>query len=867
MTDHAPKFGRYVVLDELCGSNGERTLVAYDPELDRKVGLKVFPVASASAQAWRRDRARILAGIVHPHVVTVHDVGAVEGRQFAAMDFVDGCTVGPWLERDEPSWTRVLEVFLAAGEGLVAAHDAGLAHGRFGFDALVVGDDEKVRVIDFLRTSPQLGPSPRQDDDRRDWATALHQALWDQAPDDEEPIVQTDVPRRVRRLILDGLRQRPSHATLGALVAALRSSMRQRKRLGVAALLMVGAIGVSAAAFVRPSRAPEARSWCAEGGERIAQIWNEQTIERSRAAFLATESPHADEAWDSVEATVEPFVAQWTQTQEQRCLAPAEEQSRRAAATVCLHRQLRALEAFVEELETADDATVMSAAETAASLGSPAACGAGPDDETRYAGADVDLEQVLEIEATLSRARVQHSFNHFEDSITIGTEARDRALALGLRALAGEADYGIAMTQKAMGKEDDAERGLHAAFDAAVASGHHEIVARSAMEVAMLRADQGRHDEARRWTEHAAAAVERYDTLPLRTRLAKARGLTAYRRGDHEEARTHYENSMALAQQQPPDKFARIQAGQALGNVLGRLGKNKEQIEVLEESLAFARAELHPGHPNIGHHLNSLAAALSKRGSVDLALKTQQETLEIFEGAFGPDHAHTIAARTNMAAILGEGGRDEEAGEVYALALESAKRTFSDDDPRYVTVLGNVGMFYAIQGSHVEAAALLAEAAARNEAINGPDHVYTLGYLNNLAATYMFSGNLEDARRSYEKIVVQTERSMGAEHPQVVPPLLGLARVMHLQGEPGSAVPRLERALELSIASEVRAERIGTVRFSLARALWDEGRDRERATAAGREALQDYVAAADGGWDMEEKLQEVRDWLAEHGAP
>ena len=63
------------------------------------------------------------------------------------------------------------------------------------------------------------------------------------------------------------------------------------------------------------------------------------------------------------------------------------------------------------------------------------------------------------------------------------------------------------------------------------------------------------------------------------------------------------------------------------------------------------------------------------------------------------------------------------------------------------------------------------------------------------------------------------------------------------------------------------AERIGTVRFSLARALWDEGRDRERATAAGREALQDYVSAANGGWDMEEKLQEVRDWLAEHGAP
>ena len=79
MPQTAPKFGRYVVLDELAGDAGERTLVAFDPQLDRKVGLKVFPIASEPAQARRRDRAKILAGIVHSNVVCLHDIGTFEG--------------------------------------------------------------------------------------------------------------------------------------------------------------------------------------------------------------------------------------------------------------------------------------------------------------------------------------------------------------------------------------------------------------------------------------------------------------------------------------------------------------------------------------------------------------------------------------------------------------------------------------------------------------------------------------------------------------------------------------------------------------------------------------------------------------------
>ncbi|MEM9454059.1 MAG: tetratricopeptide repeat protein [Myxococcota bacterium] len=863
MTDPASRFGRYLVLDEVVGRNGERTLIAYDPELDRKVRLKVFPVASEQAQAWRRDQARVLARLVHPNVVRVHDVGAYEGRQFAAMDFVDGRTVLPWIEQAEPRWTRVLDVFVAAGDALATAHEAGLIHGRFGLDSLVVGDDRQVRVIDFVRSSPRLGAPPTEDDDRRSWAMALYQALFGGLPGKElEPPRYPHVPRRVRRIVHDGLRQRSAHGSLRGLVDALRAVQRRKQRAGVVGMLVLVIAGASTFVASRSEPEPTGQVWCDSAYSRLTEIWNESTTQSGHQAFLATGVPYAQNAWQSVERDVDSFVERWRQAQGEHCGLGEAEKIHRAAATICLHRQIQALETFVDALGQADEPTVVSAAQTAASLGSPAACGTGPGDEARYA--DVDIQQVLAIESLLSRGEVKHKMGRYLPSIELHQQAREQARALGLRALEGQADYGIAEAHRALGHEDEAERGFHTAFAAAVASDHPELIAHCAMDLAMLLADQGRHDEASRWIDHAAAALERNDTVPLRTRVANAQGKVAYQRGDHEQARVHYERSIELADQQdPPNPYARMQGAQALGNVLGRLGSTAEEIELLRQSLALAESKLGPRHPAVAHSLNSLATALSRRGSVDLALEAQQRAVEIFDAAFSPEHPHAIAARTTYGATLREAGRDDEAELVYASALAAAKRTFAEDDPRYVNVLGNVGMFHALRERHVEAAALLAEAAARNEAIHGPDHIHTLGFLNNVAANYMFSGNFEEARKSFQTVVVRTERALGADHPQLVPCLLGLARVEIELGEPAAAVARLERALEISIDRQVRPERVGTIRFNLAQALWDGEIDRARALAIARAAAQSYVAAREEGWDIRDRLEVVQAWLEE----
>ena len=86
--------GRYR-LDHVAGHGGMATVfAAYDTVLDRQVAIKLLkhrrdPSGVLNARFEREARAE--AKIVHPNVVSVHDIGEAEdGRPFIVMDYVDG---------------------------------------------------------------------------------------------------------------------------------------------------------------------------------------------------------------------------------------------------------------------------------------------------------------------------------------------------------------------------------------------------------------------------------------------------------------------------------------------------------------------------------------------------------------------------------------------------------------------------------------------------------------------------------------------------------------------------------------------------------------------------------------------------------
>ncbi len=142
--------GRYVVL-ELLGEGGMgEVYAAEDPELDRKIAIKLVkdPLKGQAQQRLLRE-AQAMAKLAHENVVSIYDVGVVEHRVFLAMEFVDGSTLTQWLKAKPRSWREAVRVFIDAGRGLEAAHRAGMVHRDFKLDNVLIGTDGRVRVSDF----------------------------------------------------------------------------------------------------------------------------------------------------------------------------------------------------------------------------------------------------------------------------------------------------------------------------------------------------------------------------------------------------------------------------------------------------------------------------------------------------------------------------------------------------------------------------------------------------------------------------------------------------------------------------------------------------------------------------------------------
>ncbi|MES1207857.1 MAG: serine/threonine-protein kinase, partial [Pseudomonadota bacterium] len=134
------------------GGMGE-VYAAYDPDLDRKIALKLLRARGGSSDADGGTRllreAQAIARLSHPNVVVVFDVGTFRESVFIAMEFVEGHTLAYWIEAQKRTWREVLDVYCAAGRGLVAAHAAGLVHRDFKPDNVMITKSGQVRVMDF----------------------------------------------------------------------------------------------------------------------------------------------------------------------------------------------------------------------------------------------------------------------------------------------------------------------------------------------------------------------------------------------------------------------------------------------------------------------------------------------------------------------------------------------------------------------------------------------------------------------------------------------------------------------------------------------------------------------------------------------
>ena len=139
---------RYVVLEHLGRGATGSVERAYDSHLHRDVALKRIVDPRPNSFQRLRQEAQALARLNHSNVVAVYDIVRHVKELYIAMEYVRGTNLSAWL-KTSPSRAQRFHKIMEAGNGLAAAHRAGVVHRDFKPANVLIGDDGRVCVCDF----------------------------------------------------------------------------------------------------------------------------------------------------------------------------------------------------------------------------------------------------------------------------------------------------------------------------------------------------------------------------------------------------------------------------------------------------------------------------------------------------------------------------------------------------------------------------------------------------------------------------------------------------------------------------------------------------------------------------------------------
>ena len=153
--------GRYRV-ERALGHGGMATVhLARDDRLGRDVAIKRLSEAMSGDEIFRERfmrEARTAAGLSHPNIVAVFDVGEEDGTPFIVMEWVEGGTLAELLAQNGPlDPDRAVDLVLQACAGLEHAHEAGLVHRDIKPQNLLVRADDTLKIVDFGIARPVDG--------------------------------------------------------------------------------------------------------------------------------------------------------------------------------------------------------------------------------------------------------------------------------------------------------------------------------------------------------------------------------------------------------------------------------------------------------------------------------------------------------------------------------------------------------------------------------------------------------------------------------------------------------------------------------------------------------------------------------------
>jgi Tol biopolymer transport system component len=139
-------------IDGVLGRGGMGVVYrATDTKLDRPVAIKFLALDLADARAKERFRqeAHTASSLSHPHIVTVHDVGEHDGRQFIVSELVDGGTLDDWSSATRRGWRQCVELVTGVADAVAAAHKAGVLHRDIKPGNILIGSNGYAKLADF----------------------------------------------------------------------------------------------------------------------------------------------------------------------------------------------------------------------------------------------------------------------------------------------------------------------------------------------------------------------------------------------------------------------------------------------------------------------------------------------------------------------------------------------------------------------------------------------------------------------------------------------------------------------------------------------------------------------------------------------
>ncbi|MEQ8272642.1 MAG: tetratricopeptide repeat protein [Deltaproteobacteria bacterium] len=764
------RVGRFVVLEKVGEGAMGVVYAAFDPELDRKVALKLLRPDGANGEA---DQARLIAEakamakLSHPNVVSAYEVGTYEGRVFIAMEFVDGVTLRAWCEAEQRTTRQRLSVLVAAGEGIAAAHAAGLVHGDFKPENVIIDREGRPRVLDFglarpfdragsvaaqapvTRSSVAGTPAymaPEQFDgvvdassDQFAFCVVAHEVLFGSRPFEaatwqalrdevragrRRPTpLRTSVPRRARSALSTGLAPESSdrHRTMAALLVELERARDRRSRQAVLAGVGVGA-GIVAAAMLL---APTSTEPCSGPPRNFDSIYGQTRRTEIVEAVHATRVPYAAATVDAIDAAFHRQISRIHAMERSACEATYVKnvQSRALLSTrmLCLEERTLELNALSAGLTEVDEASVGRVANAIAALTPTEVCGdlehlrqrTPPPADPRVRAT------VAALESELQRVRTLHELARYDEALVVAEAVYAEADTLDYTPIRAAAATRLGWAEGRLGRLADAERHLH---------------------------------------EGARRGLEAGDPLAMAEAWDMLTYVTAARHSDYPAAERYAGYALALAPQ-----------------LAGR----------------HATVAAFYGRRGWLHH---------RMGRIEDALVDQERALDIRERHLGPDHPQTGYSYFYRARALLSIGRYEEALADLERSEKIFTAAFSAEDIMVVRSYHDRACVYVRMGEAAAAVPLMKRARSYYLREFGADHVDTAYIDLDLGRAYVAMERPKLARPHVVSAVERFSIERGAEHLDHGEALAVLGDLERAEGHFGQAAATLRRALAIQSA-------------------------------------------------------------------